>query len=136
MSLEVERDVIRQRIVAQWGSTTAIAWDGFNGAPYAETEGVAFIRPRVDSGESDFVAISAPTRRFRHYATLIVELYRPASEGDETGNQQADLLLAAFSGYSSGVVHFERRGTPVGPSVDGKFARWTVLLPYYREESA
>lgn len=136
MSLLAERAVIRARILAQWGSTTEIAWDGFNGAEYQQTEGVAFIRPRVDAGEADFIAIAAPTRRFRQFATLVIDLNRPANEGDATGNAQADLLLAAFAGYSSGAVSFERRGSVIGPEVDGKFARWTVLLPYYREEAA
>jgi len=136
VSFETERDVIRQRLASSWGSTTAIAWDGFNLGTYAVQEGVPFIRPRIEDGESEFVAVASPTRRFRHYATLLVEVYRPTGEGDEAGNQNCDALIAAFAGYSSGGVSFMRRGTPMGPSPDGKFARWTVLLPYYREESA
>lgn len=136
MSFETERDVIRQRLASAWGTTTAIAWDGFNGKAYDAQEGVPFIRPRIEDGASEFVAIAAPTRRFRHYATLVIEVYRPTAEGDEVGNQNADALIAAFNGYASSPVTFTARGTPLGPVPDGKFARWSVLLPYYREESA
>lgn len=136
MSFTSERTVIRERLASEWGSATDIAWDGFNLGTYTVKEGVPFIRPRIEDGESEFVSVAAPTRRFRHYATLLIEVYRPTGEGDASGNAACDALIAAFAGFSSGGVTFMRRGTPMGPSVDGKFARWTVLLPYQREESA
>jgi hypothetical protein len=135
VSLETERDVIRQRLVAQW-PTTAISWDGMNGAAYERQKGVAFIRPRVEAGDAEWVSISGATRKQRNYSTVVIEVYVPSASGSETAAQYCDALIAVFNAYSSGGVVFDRRAfaREIGPDVE--HYKWMVFIPYYREEVA
>lgn len=135
MSLEVERDVIRQRLAAQW-STTSIAWDAMNGAPFARQAGVAFVRPRVEVGGGTWVSISGALRKRRVRSVLILEVYVPANTGNELAAQYCDALVSVFSAYSSGEVVFE--DTPFAREVgqDAEHYKWMVFAPYYREEAA
>lgn len=137
MSFETERDVIRQRLYSQWGSITEISWDGFNGSPYLKREGVEFIRPRVEDGESEWVGIAAGMRRERKYGTLVIDVFQPIGTGDERGVQLCDSLIAIFSPCSTGPVRFDRRGWAYDVGIDltmfGQFYVWRVFLPYYRE---
>jgi hypothetical protein len=133
---EAEGDVIRAKLVAAWGATSPVSWDGLmNGAEYRRDEGVSFIRPRIEDGEEQTVAVGGPSRRHRRFSSLIIEIFRPAGSGSETALQWCDSLISAFYGYASGGVNFWLRGSKFDSGQDGKFAKWTVLLPYYVEET-
>jgi hypothetical protein len=74
VSFETERDVIRQRLASSWGSTTAIALDGFNLGTYAVQERVAVLVPGlvalagrpVDLDEQRGVVPEAARRQNNH----------------------------------------------------------------------
>lgn len=133
MGMETERDVIRQRLNTNWGSTTEISWEGFNLGPYTQKEGVEYIRPHIEDGISEWVSIAASVQKERKYGTLIIEVFTPIGTGDERGNRLCDLLIEDFSPYTSGGVRFDRRGFARDSGTDGLFHTWQVFLPYYRE---
>jgi hypothetical protein len=136
LSRESEADVIRQKLVAVWGSVSPVSWDAFNGSAYDRQAGVAFIRPRMEDGEDQTVSVGGPSARHRRFSSLVIEIFRPAGGGQETGLQWCDTLIAAFFRYASGGVHFWIRGSKFESGQDGKFFKWFVILPYYVEENA
>lgn len=139
MSRAAERQAVWARLLSLWGSTTPIARDAVNGPVYERIEGVAFIRPHFEDGEpgEEFVGVgSATTNRLRAYGTLVVEVFLPIGTGLATGDGYCQTLIDGFTRYTSGAVRFMRRPWAHEVGEDGKFYKWIVFAPYYREESA
>lgn len=134
MSRVTERDAIRSKLSTVLGAVE-IAWDAFNGATYTPTIGTGYYRPRIDDGTADYVAVGGVTRKARNVATLIVEVYRPAQEGDDTGNAACDALIAGFKDYQTAGISFMWRGSARDVGGDESWHKWLVLLPYYNEET-
>lgn len=134
MSRATERDAIRSKIATVL-SGASISWDAFNGETFTRTEGTAYYRPRIEDGSSDYVAIGGTTRRARSVATLILEVYRPAGEGDDTGNAACDSIIAGFKDYQTAGISFMWRGRAIDAGSDAAWHKWLVLLPYYNEET-
>jgi hypothetical protein len=137
MSAESEMDIVRTKLYNVWGGATPlspISWDGLGGSPYERQAGVGFIRPRIEDGAAETAGIGGPLVRYRKFSTLVIEVYRPAGEGQETGLQWCDTLIEGFHRYESGNVHFDARPSKFDNGQDGKFFRWSVFATYRVEE--
>jgi hypothetical protein len=134
LSRVTERDAIRARLVTVLGAVP-IAWDAFNGDAYQPTIGTAYFRPRIEDGEAFYSSIGGANRPKRNIGTLIVEVYRPAGEGEDAGNAACDALLAGFKDYQTAGISFMWAGMVKDAGGDAAWHKWLVFLTYQNTET-
>lgn len=134
---ESEGDVIRARLLT-WAETP-ISWDDatWNGPAVDPATSAAWIRPVIRNAGAEWAAIGGnATTKARAQGVLIVQIFAPRAEGDETIRQLADSMIAHFNRYSAAGVIFRWRGAARAVGLDGDQVQWNVEMPYYRDVQA
>lgn len=94
----VEKDIV-SRFQSNWGTTTRWTTDGDVG--FDPPNNAAWVRVSVRDGDSEQVSLGN-TPRFRHYGTIIIQVFVRRDSGSRLAKTHADTISAYYRNSTFG----------------------------------
>lgn len=134
MSSKATAAAIRGRFQAEWGATTAVAYENttFDPPKDADGEPLPWVRLVVRTGEAS-QADMAEAPRFRHPGAAVVQVFTKHGSGDGRARDLAGRAEAIFRRFQSGGLAFRAPYQTVVGS-DGSWFQINVTAPFFHDQ--